>query len=312
MNVTASCFGLELYKKNNYEPFSTDLVKYLLKPGALFVDIGAYYGYYSLLAYQSQEDVKVIAFEPAKENFDILKMNLKHNKAKNFEIYNLAASNREGIYPFNFTEASDCAGFHKHYLTSVREIINVSTITGDKVLNGRAASFIKIDVEGHEIAVLEGLGKSLKNKDVTLLIEFNPTLHEIEGHKPEELLDFIKDQGFSIFVLDEFNKKYHRLTKSSSWRQIEKRSSYEDYCTNLLCIKKENTVLISYFESVAKLISQIHEGSKLRREQAENFQKRLEDLQIRLNQDEEFIKAIKSSKVYKLRESYHRVRKVFK
>lgn len=312
MNVNTSCFGLELYKKNNYEPFSSDIVRFLLKPDSIFVDIGAYYGYYSLLAYQSQKNIKIIAFEPSKENFDILKKNLLLNKVKDFEIYNIAISNREGISQFNLTEASDCAGFYKHHLSETRKKINVQIIPGDKIIGNRLVDFIKIDVEGHEITVLEGLYETLKNENLILLIEFNPTLLEAAGHRPEELLEVIKNREFDIYFLDEFKKKYYKLINNEFWKQIERRKSYEGFCTNLLCIKKSNSLLFRYSEAIMELLSQTDKEINYKNESIKNLQDKLNILQNAINQRNETITALKSSKFYKIGYYYHNFRRFIK
>lgn len=312
MYVAPSCFGMELYKENNYEPFSSEIVRYLIRPDSIFVDVGAYYGYYSLLASQSQKNVKIIAFEPAKENFNILKMNLKQQKIKNFEIYNQAASNKEGIVSFNFTEASDCAGFYNHHLSKTKNVLKVKTAVLDNILDERKVDFIKIDVEGHEIAVLEGLRKSLKNNKLVLLVEFNPTLLEAAGHKPEDLLDFLQKQEFEVYFLDEFNMKYYKLMNGVLWREIEKRDSYEGYCTNLVCIKKQNTRLVNYFENVAELLTRMLGSIAQEKKLVRELHLKINNIQSQLSQRDERITALESSKFYKARTIYHKFKRIIK
>src|SRR4030042_3461411 len=143
------------YIKNKYEPFSSEVIVNYLKPNSTFVDVGAHFGYYSLLVSRCQKKTKIIAIEPVKENYEILKKNIKLNNIKNAKLYNFAASNKKEIKDFNLTEASDSAGFYEHPLTKTKKIIKVKSYPLDQILKNKKVDFIKIDVEGHEIAVLE-------------------------------------------------------------------------------------------------------------------------------------------------------------
>lgn len=239
------------YVQNRYEPFSTEIVKNYLKKDATFVDIGAHYGYYSLLAANSDKNVKVISIEPVKENYNILKKNIHLNKLKNCELYNIAASDKKEIKIFNVTEASDSAGFYLHPNTKTKEKINIQTINIDEILKGKKVDFIKIDVEGHEIKVLNGLKETLKkNKNIILLVEFNPQCLENGGFKPDDLLEKIEKLGFEIFLVDENNRKYYRLKANKySWKDLMGTNVY----ANILCLNKEKALLTTYFGHSAQL-----------------------------------------------------------
>ena len=67
---------LDHYITHEYEPFSTKIIETYVKDGSTFVDVGAHYGYYSLLAVNRKKDIRIIAIEPVKENFLILEKNL--------------------------------------------------------------------------------------------------------------------------------------------------------------------------------------------------------------------------------------------
>ena len=60
-----------------WEPYETSLVMDLLHPGAVFVDVGANIGYFTVLAATTAG--KVFAFEPDPENFRLLEANLALN-----------------------------------------------------------------------------------------------------------------------------------------------------------------------------------------------------------------------------------------
>ncbi|KKQ89823.1 MAG: hypothetical protein UT12_C0007G0020 [Candidatus Curtissbacteria bacterium GW2011_GWC2_38_9] len=239
------------YVKNKYEPFSSEIIKNYLKPNSTFVDLGAHFGYYSLLAYHSQKNTKIIAIEPVKKNFEVLKKNIKLNNVKNAKLYNFAASNKKEVKDFNLTEASDSAGFYEHPLTKTKKIIKIKSYPPDQILKKKKIDFIKIDIEGHEMAVLEGLKTTLKNnKNLSMLVEFNPKMQKNAGFQPDDLLKKLESLGFEIFLIDELKRKYYRLTNNKySWQEFINENSY----ANLLCIPKQKSLFVTYFSHRANL-----------------------------------------------------------
>ena len=237
------------YKDNGYEPFSTEIVNNYLKDDSTFMDVGAHYGYYSILASKAKKNVEVISIEPVKENFQILEKNLKLNKVEKTSIYNVALSNKDGVKRFNVTEASDSAGFYNHPLTQNKKSLDVKTRSLDSLIKNKKIDFIKIDVEGHEIFVLSGMKKTIaNNKKLKMLIEFNPKILKNAGFKPQDLINKIENFGFEVFLLNENSRKYYRLTNNHySWNEIISDSNYDSFYANLFCVKKEEALLTTFF-----------------------------------------------------------------
>lgn len=72
--------SIQEYILHPFEPYTTELFKRAVKPGAVVLDIGAQFGYYSLLAAKSAgQNGQVFAFEPAPSNFEVLKRNIEIN-----------------------------------------------------------------------------------------------------------------------------------------------------------------------------------------------------------------------------------------
>lgn len=233
------------YVNNDYEKFSLDLLLKSLKPNSSFVDIGAHYGIYSLLAAKKVKNIKVYAVEPVDENFKILSKNIKLNKVKNIKIYQYAISNQVGLKEFNITEASDSAGFYDHPLTKTIKKIIIPTHTIDNLFKNKKIDFIKIDTEGNEIKVLEGMKSTLKhNPNIKLLIEFNPKCQKQAGYQPEELLNKLKDLNYDIFLIDDQKRKQFKITENIiEWKNLMNFNEYR----NLLCIKKNTNFNILFF-----------------------------------------------------------------
>jgi len=243
------------YKDNAYESFSTEVVNNYLKDNSVFVDVGAHYGYYSVLASKAKKNVEVVSIEPVEENFKILEKNIKLNNVEKSTIYNMAISDKNSIREFNVTEASDSAGFYNHPLTKSKKKIQVKTRSLDSLLKNKKVDFIKIDVEGHEISVLSGMKKTISdNKKLKILIEFNPKILENAGFKPEDLITKIEGYGFEVYLIDETKRRYYRLTNNiNSWDKIVNIKNYDSFYANLLCIKKEESLFTTFFSHTSGL-----------------------------------------------------------
>lgn len=224
------------YEVESYEPYSSQIVKSFLRDGDTFIDIGAHYGYFSLLAHKVARDVKIISVEPVKANFNILQKNIKYHDIEGWEGHNVAISNKKGDGLFNVTEASDSAGFYSHPNTSSLKKVKIPTLSILEVINGRPADFIKMDVEGHEIACLEKFDQILKaNPELKLLIEFNPKVQRSAGHDPEELLARLNDLGLDVFFIDEINFHHYRYEYGvHDWKIYLNNAGY----CNLFCAPK--------------------------------------------------------------------------
>ena len=78
---------------------------------------------------------------------------------------------------------------------------DLTTISPD---SSRGVDVIKIDTEGAEAMILQGMENILrKNKTLRLVIEYSPKLLETSGHDPEEVLNKLTGLGFRIQFLDE-------------------------------------------------------------------------------------------------------------
>ena len=153
----------EFEKSGVWEPKTTEYVKTHLKAGQTFVDVGANVGYYSILA--SKLGAKVLAFEPSKENRELLEQNIKENEC-DVQVFSQALSNENGS-AILYTDSTP----GQYSLTGKGNGEAVKTIRYDD-LNLPIADFYKLDVEGNERKVLEGMQSVLKtDKPVTIIIE---------------------------------------------------------------------------------------------------------------------------------------------
>ena len=144
-----------------------------------FIDVGANSGLYSLIVAKKFKYIKIKSFEPIKESIKKFRNNIKLNEnTKNIEIYNFGLSNknsklvmkalkREGYIQTGgygvVNNSDDLTNLHTEY---------AEFKLGDEVFNFINKNIIiKIDTEGHEKNVLEGLKNTIINNKIFLQIE---------------------------------------------------------------------------------------------------------------------------------------------
>ena len=216
--------SLNLTINEVYEPFETSLLFYEIKNGDIVLDIGAHIGYYTLIMASLVGDRgKVFAFEPEPSNFNLLKKNLESNGYQNIVLENKAVSDKNGYT--NLYLCKDNSGMHRIYPSKYCEgQIKVDEIKLDDYFMDsdlkNKISVVKIDVEGTELDVLEGLKEILKNPQIKLFLEFIPDSIKEYHSRPNELLEFLLSQEFSISCINEGEKKIEHFSDISKITEL--------------------------------------------------------------------------------------------
>ena len=149
-----------------YGHYLSDFLRTISHPYS-FVDIGANYGIYSLVAAGNSNCKNCYAFEPNANVFDALKTNVKLNNATQLQAFNVAISDRTGLFPFAASEAHSGAGGLSTELHSGHVVATRDKEFFDKIESvDKLSKVVKIDVEGHEPVVIHELMKSAMWKNV--------------------------------------------------------------------------------------------------------------------------------------------------
>jgi FkbM family methyltransferase len=125
-------------------------------PGAVFYDVGANVGFYSLLSSLLVGRGKVFAFEPAPRNLPYLRSHLELNRAGNVEVLPLAISDTIGEAQFQI----EPSGLMGHLARGGNATVSTATLDS-LVESGRIAppNFVKMDIEGAELLALRGASR---------------------------------------------------------------------------------------------------------------------------------------------------------
>lgn len=100
------------YHERSYEPFTADPLCSVLRGSGLFVDIGAHYGFFSLLASAHNPALDIIAIEPTPVTCEVLTPNVARFAGARIAVHQVAISDRSGREKFNVSLASDNCGAH--------------------------------------------------------------------------------------------------------------------------------------------------------------------------------------------------------
>lgn len=170
-----------------------NLIEQSLKKGkkVLFIDIGADFGKYTIAVgnyckkYSSR--LQIISFEPEIISYKLLKANTKLNKLTNVKVFNRALSNKKKLQNFYIEETMNMLISFKMYSYKSVKISTQKLNEYTPYLKSKYDEvYIKLDVEGHEMEVLEGSQKFInKAKRVVLLIEDSSIIY---GTKLEKYL----------------------------------------------------------------------------------------------------------------------------
>ena len=229
--------GLALSLFKTYEPVQTEIVKKFVKKGDNVIDVGAHVGYYTfLMANLVGNEGKVYSFEPDPENFALLKKGIEANNLKNVEIIQKAVSNTNSTIKLFLSDTDRATNrIYDAGINDAHKIIEVETCSIDEFLNEKEIKidFVKIDAEGSEQGVIEGMKTTLKNNsNITMMTEFFPFLIEKYGSSPKKYLQTLEEMSFNIQNIME-DGVLSKINKDS----IIKNSNIENFCTNLLCTK---------------------------------------------------------------------------
>jgi FkbM family methyltransferase len=188
------------------EQYTTELFTAAATPGSTVVDVGAHLGYFTLLAARAVgPSGRVLSIEPNLQTLPLL----RHNVADNgFEdrvmIFDQALSGRAGRTSFYLSPAGDTSSLHQQ--DPGDQLVEVDAVTLDELVGEPGLlSAIKIDVEGAELEVLEGMPRVLNGASASLCVflECNPSALRRAGRTPAQLLAALRELQLQPQVIDD-------------------------------------------------------------------------------------------------------------
>jgi FkbM family methyltransferase len=209
----------EIFFKNTYEKKQIKILVDNIKcyKNAIFVDIGANKGIYSLTLAKKFKNLKIYAYEPVLNTFKSFMHNIYLNNLKNkIKTFNFGLSDTAGIKKMvsikrkNYIQSGGYSFRINKFLQKDNIVENYNTKIGDKVLNFKnKILFIKMDVEGYELNVLKGIKNLLKKNKVFIQIEiFNKNFKTVNDFLKKNNFLYVKNIKDKSLVSDYYYKNF--------------------------------------------------------------------------------------------------------
>jgi FkbM family methyltransferase len=190
------------------EPGTRSVISKVLTPGMTFVDVGAHIGLLTLSAARAVgSGGKVLAVEPVPLSFKLLNQAITINgMLDRVDAIRVAAGTRRTrsrFYVMNVLGHSSF--FQSAQPTEVETEIEVDVMPLDDLVQpGERVDLVKIDVEGAELAVLEGMTRIIaENPHLAIIAEYGPAHLKRNQITSEKWFAAFESRGFEPFVIDE-------------------------------------------------------------------------------------------------------------
>lgn len=186
---------------NIHEPAATDVFINYIKKDSVVLDIGGHLGYFSCLAAALAANGSVHVFEVDPKCIGLIHQNTAINNFKNVTTNNMAVSNKNGVETIPVTDNPNPSLI----INSTETGIEVPAIRIDDYIENHSVvpDFVKIDVEGAEWKVLQGMSQLLDHTGLTLLVEIHVNnLIDFFDTNYQEIIAFLIAKGFSIEKLN--------------------------------------------------------------------------------------------------------------
>lgn len=197
-----------LLEAGELEPGTRILIQRLLKPGDVYIDIGANIGMHMLAAAQAMQGCgKIIGFEPFGPTKALIDKTMWINGYSDIaETHQLAVSNKSGTQSLNLGATSGHHSLFKLNTPSAlaKPPVKVDLISLDEIVSpGQVVHLLKIDAEGAELDIIDGATRLLKNNpQIKLIVELGLSHLERTDHNVEDWLEKFTNLGFDYQIIN--------------------------------------------------------------------------------------------------------------
>ena len=192
-----------LFGRNEEEPVLKIISN--LKKDQIYIDIGAHIGRYTLIAAEKVGPKgRVVAIEPATDNYRLLSKNIELNKLDNVHIWNIAIAANDGEALLSTGDDPATNSLYGDWLKMInsksdnQQRVKIKKL--DAIIENEGLTLVdlvKIDVEGAELEVLKGAERSLEKGIIKAVL--------CEVHEPivkmSDVINSLKEKGFRIDLL---------------------------------------------------------------------------------------------------------------
>lgn len=213
----------KIISTGEFEPDSTQAVRTLVQPGDVVIDVGANIGYYTiLLQHLTGSTGKVLAFEPTTHYRDILNLNILENGMDNCSVYPVGLSNKTVDTTIAIGECSATLQWVFDQAPAKTETISLMPLDDFVTLHPEITriDFIKVDLDGHEPAFLDGAWQTIERFKPVMLLEVAHEQYLDMGVTAWDFYEILKARGFFIYHevnLTEITSRHDFLVKCANF-----------------------------------------------------------------------------------------------
>jgi FkbM family methyltransferase len=205
-----------LYAAGVYEPEVAAVVEALLHENDTAVDIGANVGFFSLLFGQCVgSGGKVIAFEPQPGVFERLNANVALNPVLPVKVERLAVSDAAGVLRFYPGDRSHSGVGSLRPRESEGDAVLVESVRLDDLLSpDLPVHLIKVDVEGAEMRVVNGMKRTIRRYSPHVIVEVSDQFLRESNSSGRELCESLLATGYQMYIIE-----WGGLRKVDGWKE---------------------------------------------------------------------------------------------
>ncbi len=212
---------LEMFNFGKYEKEELDLTLKLIKENVVVFDIGANIGWYTINIGLAKPKIKIFAFEPIPQTFELLKKNIRLNNLENVNPVNLGLSDRNGeFFLYFYPEGTGNSSFKNLSGNSNKNVEKIicKVETLDNFVNEQKTKvdFIKCDVEGAEMLVFKGGVKTIDKYKPIILTEMLRKWSAKFKYHPNDIMKLLKEIGYQCFAVKKGKlKEFKEITQKT-------------------------------------------------------------------------------------------------
>lgn len=204
---TSSSIEYNILFRGCHEPEIVNLIRHVVRPGDVCLDVGANIGAHTLVMAQSVGPKgRVVAIEPHPRVCKRLLANLALNHIGWVTVVQAALSEKDGTADFyGFAEDAFEQGISSFLPDEeAKQKLTVWTIRGStlqKELGLTRCDFLKIDVEGFESVVLRELSGLITTYRPLIICEYRKQHWQKFGHSLEQVLEQLRAQSYHLYYV---------------------------------------------------------------------------------------------------------------
>lgn len=175
-----------------------DIAKSYIKKDTILLDIGSNFGQMAIEIAKNYPEVDVYGFDAQKLVFDVLQKNIHANKLKNVKVHFNAVYNENGkvfLFPVSDLQRFPTYGSYGLDLNAT-EGIAVESLTIDSLNFEKPICFMKIDIQGSDLAALQGARQTIAKNQMPIIFEYEEQFQNEFNTSFQDYVEFVESINY--------------------------------------------------------------------------------------------------------------------